>query len=169
MHCCSSLSPHPLLPPLPPQHSPLLSSHHGTHAAGAPVLLCQCLPPSLLLPSCPLCPVLCLQPILSWQAGPVLCSRSAHLLPSHLLLFSPTAWLCSQSQRHRPALSVPSERPVCCRCRSSRWASRGGVAAIALKSPCRPPAPMERVHKCDLWKGIKSYCIVRAYYRIPGT
>jgi hypothetical protein len=119
------------------------------------------LPSSLLLSSCS---VLCLQPIrppLPFSAV-LLLGPSAPRVPSHLLLCSPTASLCPPSQRHLPALPVSSEMPVC-------WPSRGGVAEIALKSPCLPSAPTCGSISATWEGGIKSYCIVRAYSRTPGT
>jgi hypothetical protein len=158
--CCSSPSPHP-------QHSPLLSSPQCTHAAPNPLsclaLPCPaCLPSSLLLSSCP---VLSLQPIR--PSPPLQCSALARpiLLPeSHPISCSARRRQACvpPSQRHLPALPVSSEMPVC-------WPSHGGVADIALKSPCLPSAPTCGSISATWEGGIKLSGVVRAYSRIPGT
>ena len=126
----------------------ILSTVHYCQVPNAPMprqIPCPALPcPASLLPCCfhpvqscpfslsgpPLPPVQCsamqcsalARPILLPESHPISCSarrRQACVPPS---------------QRHLPALPVSSEMPVC-------WPSHGGVADIALKSPCLPSAP----------------------------
>lgn len=145
---------------------------HRTHAASAPVL-----PALFLVPMLPVlsCPVLCLQPILSPSA--LLSLGPSAPIPSPAVLADGMPCLCNPPPPGPVPVPAPSACPVCqfgdaCLLPLS-FVSWGqftvALPTIALKTPLLATCPYLRVLKCDLGKGIKSYCIVRAYYRIPGT